>query len=213
MQERTSADGALETAIADLDEDGALALVREALSAGVPATDILRTCQNGMAIVGARFEDEEYFVSDLMMSGEIFNSVNELLAPALKVDGGPSAGTVVVGTVRGDIHNIGKDIVANMLRAANYEVIDLGVDVTPEAFVAALKTSSARILGMSGLLTLAFDSMKATVDRVAAEGMRDTVKIMIGGGPVDANVCRLVGADAWGSDAQRAVRLAREWTG
>lgn len=206
-------DTGLAEAIADLDEDTALDLVRNALDAGIPAVQILQSCQNGMAVVGQRFEQEEYFVSDLMMAGEIFTAINEILAPALEATGETSIGTVVMGTVRGDVHNIGKDVVVNMLKAANFRVVDLGVDVAPEAFVAALRESSAHILGMSGLLTLAFDSMKATVDQVTAAGMRETVKIMIGGGPVDANVCRIVGADAWSTDAQRAVRFAQSWVG
>jgi methanogenic corrinoid protein MtbC1 len=202
----------LAKAIADLDEDGALKLVKDGLGEGVPALDLLRACQAGMAEVGKRFEREEYFVSDLMMSGEIFNSIAEFLAPALKAGGGASAGTVIMGTVKGDIHNIGKDIVVNMLKAANFDVIDLGVDVPPQVFVAKLKETGAKVLGMSGLLTLAFDSMKETIDCVKAAGLRDKVKIMVGGGPVDANVCRIVGADNWSTDAQKAVRMAQEWT-
>jgi methanogenic corrinoid protein MtbC1 len=202
----------LAKAIADLDEDGALGLVKEALDQGIPALDLLRACQDGMAEVGRRFEREEYFVSDLMMSGEIFTSVAEVLAPVLKAGGGASAGTVVFGTVKGDIHNIGKDIVVNMLKAANFEVVDLGVDVPPEAFVDKLRETNAKVLGMSGLLTLAFDSMKETIDSIKAAGLRDKVKIMVGGGPVDANVCRIVGADNWSTDAQKAVRIAQEWS-
>jgi methanogenic corrinoid protein MtbC1 len=202
----------LAKAIAELDEDGALKLVKDALDQGVPALDLLRACQDGMAEVGHRFEREEYFVSDLMMSGEIFTAVADFLAPVLKAGGGTSAGTVVFGTVKGDIHNIGKDIVINMLKAANFDVIDLGVDVPPEVFVEKLKETNAKVLGMSGLLTLAFDSMKETIDSIKAAGLRDKVKIMVGGGPVDANVCRIVGADSWSTDAQKAVRIAQEWS-
>ena len=201
----------LAKAIAELDEDGALKLVKDALAEGVPALDLLRACQDGMAEVGKRFEREEYFVSDLMMSGEIFTSIADVLAPALKAGGGSSAGTVLFGTVKGDIHNIGKDIVVNMLKAANFDVIDLGVDVPPQVFVDKLKDTGAKVLGMSGLLTLAFDSMKETIDSVKAAGLRDKVKIMVGGGPVDANVCRIVGADSWSTDAQKAVRIAQDW--
>ena len=117
-----------------------------------------------------------------------------------------------MGTVKGDIHNIGKDIVVNMLKAANFDVVDLGVDVPPQVFVEKLKETGAKVLGMSGLLTLAFDSMKETIDGIKAAGLRDKVKIMVGGGPVDANVCRIVGADSWSTDAQKAVRMAQEWT-
>jgi methanogenic corrinoid protein MtbC1 len=148
-----------------------------------------------------------------MMSGEIFKQIGALLEPTLKAGSAPSSGKVVLGTVKGDIHDIGKDIVVNMLKSANMEVIDLGVDVAPERFVEALKQSGATILGMSGLLTLAFDSMKATVAALSAAGMRSDIKVMIGGGPVDANVCKVVGADDWGADAQQAVRLAKNWLG
>jgi 5-methyltetrahydrofolate--homocysteine methyltransferase len=114
--------------------------------------------------------------------------------------------------VKGDIHDIGKDIVVNMLKSAGFEVIDLGVDVPAARFVEALKKSGATVLGLSGLLTLAFDSMKETVKAVAAAGMRDKVRIMVGGGPVDGNVCKAVGADDWGANAQQAVRLAKQWS-
>jgi len=203
----------IKRALADLDEDLALRLAKEALDAGVPALDILKACQEGMLEVGSRFECQEYFVSDLMMSGEIFKQIGSLLEPGLKTGAAPCSGKVVFGTVKGDIHDIGKDIVVNMLKSSNLEVIDLGVDVAPERFVSALRQSGATILGMSGLLTLAFDSMKATIAALSAAGMRGEIKVMIGGGPVDANVCKVVGADDWGADAQKAVRLAKNWLG
>jgi methanogenic corrinoid protein MtbC1 len=190
-----------------------LRLAKEALDAGVPALDILKACQEGMLEVGSRFESKEYFVSDLMMSGEIFKQVSSLLAPGLKTGAPQCSGKVVFGTVKGDIHDIGKDIVVNMLKSANLEVIDLGVDVPPQRFVEALQQSGASVLGMSGLLTLTFDSMKATVAALSAAGMRSDIKVMIGGGPVNASVCKFVGADDWGADAQKAVRLAKNWLG
>jgi len=203
----------IKRALVDLDEDLALRLVKEVLNAGVPALDILKACQEGMLEVGSRFECQEYFVSDLMMSGEIFKQISALLEPGLKTGKLQSSGKIVFGTVKGDIHDIGKDIVVTMLKSANLEVIDLGVDVSPERFVDALKQSGATILGMSGLLTLAFDSMKATIAALSAAGMRGETKVMIGGGPVDGNICKVVGADAWGTDAQQAVRLAKNWLG
>jgi len=202
---------ALRKALADLDEDQALSLVKDALAEGTSPLELLKACQDGMADVGKRFEEQEYFVSDLMMSGEIFTAISETLTPLLKVGGNAAIGTVVMGTVKGDIHNIGKDIVVNMLKAANFDVIDLGVDVPPQKFIDSLKQSGASVLALSGLLTLAFDSMKETIDLVAAAGLRDQVKIMIGGGPVDGNVCRIVGADNWSNDAQKAVRFAQDW--
>lgn len=202
---------AITAALAAVEEEAAIRLVEEALAAGVPALKILHACQAGMVEVGARFEAGDYFISELMMSGEIFKMISALLSPGLKASGGASAGTVVLGTVRGDIHDIGKDIVATMLKSANIEVIDLGVDVEPAKFVTALKESGAGVVGLSGLLTLAFDSMKATIAALAEAGMRSQVKVMIGGGPVDATVCRVVGADDWGADAQHAVRIAKGW--
>ncbi len=202
---------AIKNALAELDEDLALQLVKDALAAKVPALDILTACQDGMTEVGRRFECQDYFVSDLMMSGEIFKQIGALLEPELKAGGSTAVGKIVFGTVKGDIHDIGKDIVVNMLKSANFDVIDLGVDVPPEKFISALKESGATVLGMSGLLTLAFDSMKITVQALQTEGLRENVRVMIGGGPVDANVCRFVGADDWGADAQQAVRLAKNW--
>ena len=199
-------------ALAELDEERTLQLVREAMADNVPAGDILQACQDGMNEVGGRFECQDYFVSDLLMSGEIFKQIGAILEPQLKLSGTAYLGKVVVGTVKGDIHDIGKDIVVNMLKSAGFEVIDLGVDVPAARFVEALKQSGATVLGLSGLLTLAFDSMKETIKAVDAAGMRDKVRIMVGGGPVDGNVCTAVGADDWGANAQHAVRLAKKWS-
>ncbi len=201
----------LSALLAELEEDEVLEVVRNELADGTEPLSILRACQEGMKAVGDRFENNEYFVSDLMMSGEIFKQVGELLDPVLKSDSQVAGGAIVIGTVQGDIHDIGKDIVANMLKSANFDVTDLGVDVPPSQFVDALRETGATVLGVSGLLTLAFDSMKDTVAAVEEAGLKDKVKIMIGGGPVDAGVCRFVGADDWGADAQAAVRLAKTW--
>ncbi len=198
-------------ALADLNEDQVLQLVQKALQEGIAPADVLKACQEGMNQVGARFECKDYFVSDLIMSGEIFKQVGAILEPHLKVGGTAYLGKVAVGTVKGDIHDIGKDIVVNMLKSAGFEVIDLGVDVPAARIVDALKESGAPVLAMSGLLTLAFDSMKETIELLKKEGMRDKVKVMVGGAPVDASVCRAVGADDWGADAQAAVRLAKQW--
>ena len=199
------------TALADLNEEGTLQLVRKAIEDKIPPESILQACQKGMAEIGTRFESCDYFVSDLIMSGEIFKQVAAILDPLLATGGKGQLGKVVLGTVQGDIHDIGKDIVVNMLKSSGFEVIDLGVDVPAARFVAALKESGATVLGMSGLLTLAFDSMRETVNAVASAGLRDKVRIMVGGGPVDGNVCKAVGADDWGRDAQKAVKLARQW--
>jgi methanogenic corrinoid protein MtbC1 len=198
-------------ALGDLDEQLTLDLVRKAIEENAAPEEILKACQDGMNEVGARFEKQEYFVSDLMVSSGIFKLVGGILDPLLKADGSEILGKVVFGTVQGDVHDIGKDIVENLLKSAGFEVIDLGVDVPPERFVEALKTSGATVLGLSGLLTLAFDSMRDTIEAVKAAGLRDKVKIMVGGGPVDATVCKSVGADDWGADPQQAIRLAKLW--
>jgi methanogenic corrinoid protein MtbC1 len=197
--------------LADLKETEVLDAVKQELAAGTDPNAILGGCQQGMVAVGERFEKNEYFISDLMMAGEIFKEISEILGPHLKVAGGQTAGKIVFGTVQGDIHDIGKDLVVGLLRAANFEVTDLGVDVPPQKFVDALRSTGASVLGLSGLLTVAFDSMKATVEAVKAAGIRDQVKIMVGGAPVDETVCKYAGADVAGGDAQNAVNLCKKW--
>lgn len=198
--------------LADLKEAEVLEQVRRQLDAGADPLKVLAACQAGMVEVGRKFENSTYYISDLMMAGEIFKQIGELLAPKLKGAGGPTGGKIVAGTVKGDIHDIGKDIVVGMLKSANFDVTDLGVDVPPERFVEAVKQSGAEVVSLSALLTIAFDSLKATVEAFEQADLRDRVKIMIGGGPVDEKVCRFAGADAWGSDAQAAVKLAKGWT-
>jgi len=202
---------AIRHALVELNEEQALALIQSAVDAGIPAADVLKACQEGMVEVGARFECGDYFVSELVVSGEIFRQAAAILRPHLKPGDTGSGGRIVFGTVKGDIHDLGKNIVVLMLESAGFEVLDLGVDVPPARFVAALEESGARVLGLSGLLTFAFESMRQTVAALAQAGLRERVKIMIGGGPVDAKVCATVGADGWGANANVAIRLAREW--
>ncbi len=201
----------LASALADLEEDEVLELVHAELAAGTDPMAITRACQAGMTEVGDRFEANEYFVSDLMMSSVIFKEVGKILEPVLTSETQVKGGSVVIGTVKGDIHDIGKDIVVNMLKSANFDVTDLGVDVAPDRFIAALRETNASVLCLAGLLTLAFDSMAETIEAIAEAGLRDEVRIMVGGGPVDGRVCEVVGADDWGADAQAAVRLAKNW--
>jgi methanogenic corrinoid protein MtbC1 len=201
----------LKKALSDLNEEEALRLVKEELAAGTDPMAILRSCQEGMSLVGERFEKGEYFISDLMMAGEILKQASEVLKPLLKGAGAPTGGRVVLGTVKGDIHDIGKDLVAGLLEASNYAVTDVGVDVPPDRFVSALQETGATVLGLSGLLTMAFDSMRDTVAAVEAAGLRPKVRIMIGGGPVDEKVRSFAKADAWGADAQAAVTICRQW--
>jgi methanogenic corrinoid protein MtbC1 len=203
---------AIKVALGEVEEEQAIAAVEAAVAAKVPATEILAACQQGVEEVGRRFEAKQYFISELMMTGEILRQITDLVGPMLKTGDAAPGGKVVFGTVQGDIHNIGKDIVISMLRSANLEVTDLGIDVPAAKFVEALKETGATVLGLSGLLTLAYDSMKTTVEAVAAAGLRGKVKIMIGGGTVNGDVCKKVGADDWGTDPVKAVRLAKQWT-
>ena len=200
----------LATAMADLEEAAVLKLAKEKLDAGENPMAILTSCREGMGLVGNRFEAGEYWVSDLMMSGEIFRQASVLLGSLLKMDAIGTGGKVVIATVKEDIHNIGKDIVVSLLKAANYDVYDLGVDVPPQKVVEAVKETGATVVGLSGLLTVAFDSMKETVAELAVAGLRQKVRVMIGGGSISENVQHYTGADAWGADAQSAVSLCNQ---
>lgn len=203
----------LTAALADLEEETVLKLAQERLDAGDDPMAILKSCHEGMAMIGKRYEESEYYVSDLIMAGEIFKQTMAVLSPHLKGDSSGTRGKVVAGTVKGDIHDIGKDIVVTLLKAANYDVLDLGVDVPPEKFVEAVKENGATIVGLSGLLTISFETMKETVAALEAAGVRSKVKVMVGGGPVNEMVRDYVGADAFGADAQAAVTICNQWMG
>jgi methanogenic corrinoid protein MtbC1 len=196
-------------ALARLDREATVAAVDEALAGGVTAAAVLAACQEGMVKVGDQFAAGEYFISDLMLAADIFKEASA------ELDLGPGAAAkgpaVVIGTVQGDIHDIGKDIVVNMLRASTYDVTDLGVDVPPERFVEAVRETGATVVGMSGLLTISFDSMKRAVAAFSDAGLRDSVKIMVGGGPTDDAVCVYIGADGCGHDATDAIKLCKTW--
>jgi 5-methyltetrahydrofolate--homocysteine methyltransferase len=196
-------------ALSDLEEELVLKLVQDRLDAGDEPLEVIAACREGMADVGKRYEAQEYYVSDLIMAGEVFKQAMSKIGENFQTDSGPKRGTVVIGTVAGDIHDIGKDIVVSLLQAGNYNVVDLGVDVPPEKFVEATKESSAAVVGLSGLLTISFDAMKETVDALKAAGL--PVKVMVGGGPVSEQVRDHVGADALGIDAQAAVSLCDNW--
>ena len=204
-------DQQLSQKLADLDEEGALAAVRQDLAAGIEPLTVLEACREGMILVGKRYETGDYFVSDLMLAGEIFKQATEILGPAMTSASIATKGQVVIGTVQGDIHDIGKDLVVSMIKANGYQVHDLGVDVPPEKFVAMLRETGATVLGLSGLLTVGYDAMKRTIAAVGEAGLRPTVKVMIGGGPINDEVCTYTQADAWGRDAQEAVALCDQW--
>ena len=201
-------------ALSELQEEKALDTVRKLINAGKDPLKIMDSCGQGMEIVGKRFEDGDYFVPDLIFAGEILKSISAEVKPHL-AEGAEQKrlGQVVLGTVVGDIHDIGKDVVHFMLDSNGFEVHDLGVDVPVEKFVEKIKETGAKVVAMSGLLTMAFDSMKKTVDSIKEAGLRDQVKIMIGGSQVDEEVRVHTGADAYGNDAMAAVKYAKQWLG
>jgi methanogenic corrinoid protein MtbC1 len=204
----------LVNALADLKEQEAIKIVKERLNAGEDPFKIMEDARKGMEIVGKRFGDSEYFIPDLVYSGEILKAATELVKPKLtQAAESKKLGKIIFGTVAGDIHDIGKDIVVFMLDVNGFEVYDLGIDVPVQKFVDKIKETGAPIVGLSGFLTLAFDSMKQTVDAIKTAGLRDDVKVMIGGGQITEEVKKYTGADAYGKDAMAGVTLAKKWAG
>lgn len=203
----------LVTTLADLKEKEALKTVEDRLNAGEDPLKILDDARQGIEIVGKRFANGEYFLADLVYSGEILREITDIVKPKLSKEvEAKRLGKVVIGTVAGDIHDIGKNIAVFMLDVNGFEVYDLGVDVPAQKFVENIKESGALIVGLSGLLTQAFNSMKQTVEAIRDAGLRD-VKIMIGGGQTDEVVRKYTGADAYGKDAMAGVVLAKKWVG
>lgn len=200
-------------AIVEMQEEAALRLAEELNDSGEDPMKILDRCSRAMEEVGRRFESGEYFLPHLIMAGEILKRISAAVKPRItKASVSESPGKVLMGTVEGDIHNIGKDIVAFLLEANGFEVRDLGVDVPPARFVKEIREFKPEVVGMSGLLTLVYDSMKNTVEAIQAAGLRDSVRIMIGGAATSEKVKEYVGADAYGQDAVAAVTLAKKWT-
>jgi methanogenic corrinoid protein MtbC1 len=208
--------GQLAKLLSDLKEPEVLKFVEKALGEGVDPMDLLGEAKEGIKIVGQRFATEEYFIPDLVFSGEILRRIVKMLEPHLKSRGGEPherLGKVIIGTVAGDIHDIGKDLVVFMLDVNGFEVFDLGIDVPAQKFVDTIRETNSRVVGLSGFLTLAFESMKETVNAIRDAGLRDGVRVMIGGGQIDNDVKIYAGADAYGKDAMAAVQLAKGWIG
>ena len=201
-------------AMVSMREAEAIELAQKMLDGGEDPLHVLESCRTAVEIVGQRFEAGRYFLPELIMAGEMLKKISQIAKPFLKRECSTKAdvrGKVVIGSVKGDIHDIGKDIVTFMLEINGFEVHDLGVDVPAEKFVDAIKTVQPDIVGMSALLTTAFESMKNTVEMIKNAGLRDGVKIMVGGGTVDEKVKQYSGADAYGADAIAAVKLSVEW--
>lgn len=199
---------ALSIAMVELEEDQVAALIQERLDSGVAALEIVNAMQAGMVEIGKRFESGEYFLSELIMGGEIMKGAMTILEPKLTGGSGETKGNIVIGTVKGDIHDLGKDIVVMLLKGSGYNVIDLGVDVPKEKFVDAIKESKAPLVGMSVLLTGCQEAMKTAIGAIRAEGL-DT-KVLIGGNYIDEVVMEYVGADYFAKDASDGLKTAEK---
>jgi len=198
-------------AITEMREEDALKIAGQMLDAGTDPLEVLEACRSAMEVIGKRFETGECFIPELIFAGEILGEVSALVKPHLKQGAADKKlAKVIIGTVEGDIHDIAKDIVVFMLDTNGFDVTDLGVDVPPAKFVEAVKQTGAKIVGLSGFLTLAYDPMKDTVAALKAAGLSD-VKVMVGGGQIDEQIRQYTGADAYGKDAMAAVALARQW--
>jgi methanogenic corrinoid protein MtbC1 len=201
-------------AIADMREEEALKLVQKMVDDGSDPMEILGAAREAMDIVGQRYEKGAYFLPELMLAGEMLTQITEIVKPELaKMPETERLGKVLIGTVEGDIHDIGKNIVTFMLDVNGFEVLDLGVNVPVQKFVEAIGDFQPQVVALSGFLTLAFDVMRETIEAIEAAGLRDGVKIMIGGGQITEEVSTYTGADAFGKDAMAGVSLAKKWIG
>lgn len=203
----------LSALMGDLMETQVFDEVKRQLNEGIPPEEIFAELQKGMEIVGDRFQDKEYYLSELIMAADIFNNAAALLQEKFQSDEKDKIATMVLGTVAGDIHDIGKNIVSLIFSSNGFEVIDLGVDVPIQRFVEAVKEHKPQLVGLSCLLTTSFDNMKATIDALKDAGLRNGVKVLVGGGPLDQSTCDYVGADALCKDAPAGVDMAKKLLG
>jgi len=203
----------LTEAMGDLDEDMVKDMLNQVVEeGGEDSAKAMEACQKGMDVVGSRFESGEYFVGDLIYAGELMTDAVAILKDTLIT--GESAGPktkMILCTVKNDLHDIGKNIVRSMLEAGGFDVLDLGIDVPAEDIIKAAKENEIKIIALSGVLTLAIDSMRDTVEAFKAAGMREDVKIIIGGAPVSQAACDVAGADEWAHDPQKTVRVCKAW--
>jgi corrinoid protein of di/trimethylamine methyltransferase len=201
----------LHEAVLQGDWKTAAAVTKDAIADGVAPLTIVTGCLvPAMDEVGRRFDCEEYFVPEMLLSARAMKASMAIVRPLLAASGAQSIGRVVIGTVKGDLHDIGKNLVASMLEGGGFEVIDLGADVAPERFIDAASTRNANLVALSALLTVTMTSMKTTIDAFRAAGLREKVKIMVGGAPVTQQYADAIGADGFGDSAGAAVALARK---
>jgi len=202
----------LRDCIVNFDIEGIQEACKEAIEAGIPAYKAVTDgMAKGMDIVGRKYENNEYFLAELIMAGETMKEGMKILKPYMKSSSAKKIGKVVIGTVRGDLHDIGKNVVITLLESAGFEVIDLGVDVPPEKFVEAVREHRPDILGMSALLTTTMLEMETTIKALKESGLRDKVKIIIGGAPITPEYAEKIGADAAARDAVEGVNICRSW--
>ncbi len=204
----------LVNSVAEMMEEDAKALTQKYLDEGMPPMKIIDAYQEALGIVGKRFEEGVYFVPELILAGEMMKTASEMMKHLMAdetVSDRKKLGKFLLGTVEGDIHDIGKDMVAMLMGMNGFEVRDLGVDVPAQRFCEEFKSFRPDIVGLSGLLTLSYESMKQVVDGLKEIGVRDTVKVIIGGGQVDEHACKYVDADAWVTDAVAGVKCALKW--
>lgn len=201
--------------IVELNENKVIELLKGRFEMNDDPLKIMDDVKEAMKVIGDKFSKKEYFLPELIMSGEILRQIFEELGPKLKEvqKSEEKKGKVLLGTVAGDIHDIGKDVVKFMLDANGFDVLDLGVDVPADKFMESLKEFKPKVLALSGFLTLGYDSMKEVIEKLNAAGLRDSVKIMIGGGTIDERIVEYVGADAYGQSAVDAVNIATKWMG
>lgn len=205
--------GMLYDAVLNGDQKTSVAVTKQALEEGVaPLELITKYMVPAMDEVGRRFECEEYFVPELLLSARAMKGSLELLRPLLAASGAEPAGRVAIGTVKGDLHDIGKNLVASMLEGGGFEVIDLGADVPPDKFIAAVRERGARIVALSALLTVTMPAMKTTIEALKQAGVREQVKVLVGGAPVTPQFAQEIGADGYGENATMAVALARKFS-
>lgn len=201
----------LAEALRDLEENKVYQLVEEKIRNGVPAVEIIGELNQGMVAVGDLFAAGTYFLSELIFSGEVLSEVMKKLEPLMSAsEDGSYCGTVVIGTVKGDIHDIGKNIVTSLLRGSGFKVIDLGVDVPTETFAAKLKETGAKVVGMCALLNFTYPEMKNVIAHLDAQGLRDSVTVLIGGAPCNEQVREFTGADFYVPDAVAAVNICKK---
>jgi len=201
--------------IVELNEKNVEEIVKERIKKNEDPLKIMDDVKKAMKIIGDKFGNKEYFLPELIMSGEILRQIFDELGPKMKEaqSSEKKKGKVLLGTVAGDIHDIGNDVVKFMLDVNGFDVLDLGVDVSAEKFIENLKEFKPKVLALSGFLTLAYDSMKDLIDKLKDAGLRENIKIMIGGGTVDERIVDYVGADAYGQSAVDAVNISTKWMG